>query len=115
LDNYELGFDRDGYANIRPLEGGHVYGVLYEINEKVSGSLDRYEGYNSNPRVYDRGELEVKKIADESGVGAVVYFERAENFGHPAKQEYLLDRIIKGAQENNLPAEWITHLQSFIK
>lgn len=45
LNNYNLVFNvKGGYANIIPLNGSIVEGVLYELNETQIEELDKYEG-----------------------------------------------------------------------
>jgi gamma-glutamylcyclotransferase (GGCT)/AIG2-like uncharacterized protein YtfP len=51
LDDYILGFDKSGYANIKEDKESYLLGVLYYINDECLKSLDGYEGY---PTHYNR-------------------------------------------------------------
>ena len=107
LRDFEFGFDSRGYANVRPKHGEIVEGVLYEIDSEGLGMLDNFEDY---PEVFDRSEVRV--IADEKLVTAWVYLKSIKEFGGIARMEYL-ERVIRGAESNHLPENWIEKLKSF--
>lgn len=108
LDNYELGFDKRGYANIRPRQGELVWGFVWEINTSCVNALDGYEGY---PDVYNRKDVLV--ISDRHSLDAFVYIESEEEFGGTPQIDYLNNKIIPGAKENGLPQEWIKKLEQY--
>jgi len=114
LENHDLGFDVEGYANIRPEVKSYVLGVLYEITPAALKGLDEMEGYDQNPKIYDRKEFDVVLLENNKSSKVIIYFESPDNFGHPAKQDYLKEKIIEGAKENHLPEEWIELLEKFI-
>jgi gamma-glutamylcyclotransferase (GGCT)/AIG2-like uncharacterized protein YtfP len=58
-----------GVASIKPLRGDKVIGGVYEISEKDSRLLDRYEGY---PSIYNRIDV-VVFTEDGEPVKAVTY------------------------------------------
>lgn len=105
LENYHLVFEHlegsgPAYANILP-GGQGVWGVVYRCNEADLERLDRYE------RGYDRQQVVVIDQAGEV-VSTLVYVMRP----HPATRAGLpnaeyLQRIVQGAQQHGLPAEYI--------
>ena len=108
LNNYELTFDRRGYANIIPREKSHVWGLVWRIDQACVDALDRYEGY---PRMYDRQDVSV--ILDNQIIKAFVYIEPADQAGGRPAKNYLENLIIVGAKENGLPDEWIKKLEEY--
>jgi len=111
LDNYELNFDKvtrggTGSANIVPADGQTVWGVLYRLSEPQLRTLDRFEGV---PEHYRRSEVNVTD-AEGNKVGAQVYLARKVRKGLKPDRHYL-SRIIQGAEEHNLPADYITQLK----
>jgi len=108
LDNYELGFDSRGYANIRPKGDEITWGLIWNIDDACVKSLDGYEGY---PSVYNRQNVRV--VIDGQNVEAFVYIESAQEFGGIAQKDYLNNKIILGAVENGLPDYWILKLEQF--
>ncbi|MEC8272283.1 MAG: gamma-glutamylcyclotransferase family protein, partial [SAR324 cluster bacterium] len=66
LQDYQLMFDKQsndgGKANIRPLKGEAVEGVLYQLAEKDLLSLDGFEGVSTGD--YAREKLEVSINGD---------------------------------------------------
>ena len=70
LRDYELcfcwnGTDRsDGVANIVKNSGSYVPGAIWEISKKDKRELDKREGFNLNPKVYnsDKFELDGKEV-----------------------------------------------------
>ncbi len=111
LENYELNFDKiarggTGTANIASAEGKVVYGVLYRVSESQLKTFDRFEGV---PDHYRRSEV---KVVDEQGnqTGAQVYLARKVRKGLKPDRFYL-QRIVQGAEEHNLPADYIEALK----
>ncbi len=114
LDNYELNFEKiarggTGTANIVPAEGKAVWGVLYRVTEQQLKALDRFEGV---PEHYRRSEV---TVADAEGkkVGAQVYLARKVRKGLKPDRLYL-QKIIEGAEEHSLPADYIEALKMII-
>ena len=66
LQDYQLMFDKQsndgGKANIRPLKGEAVEGVLYQLAEKDLLSLDGFEGVSTGD--YAREKMEVSINGD---------------------------------------------------
>ena len=114
LDNYELNFDKvarggTGQANLVPAEGKTVWGVLYRLSEQQLRALDRFEGV---PEHYRRSEVNVTD-AQENKIGAQVYLARKVRKGLKPDRGYLA-RIIQGAEEHALPADYIAQLKKII-
>ena len=112
IENYELVFNKKARggtatANIRPAPGKTVEGVLYKIPESAFRSLDRFEGA---PVHYRRTEL---SVVDEEGkkCGAQVYIATKVEKGLRPAAHYL-QTILAGAQEHNLPADYIEKIKS---
>lgn len=114
LDNYELNFDKvarrgTGTANIVSAAGQAVYGVLYRVSETQLKALDRFEGV---PEHYRRSEV---TVVDEQGkkISAQVYLARKVRKGLKPDRLYL-QRILQGAEEHGLPADYIEGLKSIV-
>lgn len=108
LDDYELTFDKRGYANIISQVGQQVWGVAWEIDQNCLKALDRYEGY---PQMYGRQDVQI--IWQQQIITAMVYIEPADQSGGQPSRSYLDNRVIPGAKENGLPAEWIKKLEQY--
>jgi gamma-glutamylcyclotransferase (GGCT)/AIG2-like uncharacterized protein YtfP len=111
LDNYELNFDKvarggTGTANIVIAEGKVVHGVLYRLTAQQIRVLDRFEGV---PEHYRRTEV---TVVDEQGsrISAQVYLARMVRKGLKPDRLYL-QRILQGAEEHNLPADYLEQLR----
>jgi gamma-glutamylcyclotransferase len=112
LPNYELRFNKKlrggtAGANVQPLQGKTVYGVLYKIEETAFRSLDRYEGV---PEHYRRIEVRVTP-EDGQAVSAQVYIAtRVEKGLRPAG--HYLQAILEGAGEHGLPVTYIEEIKA---
>lgn len=112
LDNYELNFDKiarggTGTANLVAAEGKVVHGVLYRVTERQLKTLDRFEGV---PDHYRRSQV---TVVDEQGnrLSAQVYLARKVRKGLKPDRLYL-QRIVQGAEEHGLPADYIEQLKN---
>ena len=110
LSRYKFGFDERGYANIKYQKGEFVWGLVLEITDLCVASLDKYEGY---PNVYNRKDVVV--ASNGQNLNVFVYIEPEKDVTGNPKQDYLNDKIIVGAKENGLPAEWIKKLEQYKK
>jgi len=111
LENYELNFDKiarggTGTGNIVLGEGKVVHGVLYRLSEQQMRALDRFE---SVPEHYRRIEVNVVD-AEGNKVAAQAYLARKVRKGLKPDRAYL-QRIIEGAEEHNLPADYVEQLK----
>ena len=110
LGNYKFVYDgfsknRDGaVANIIESKGDIIWGGLFEISDSNLTALDYYEGY---PKAYNRKTVEVK---DTTGnvFNAYVYYRIGKNIGIPNEEYRKL--IIQGAQDCNLPEDYIKNV-----
>lgn len=112
LDGYELNFDKiarggTGTANLVIAPDKVVWGVLYRLTEQQLKALDRFEGV---PEHYRRSEV---NVTDGEGkkVAAQVYLARKVRKGLKPDRQYL-QRITQGAEEHNLPADYIQQLRA---
>jgi gamma-glutamylcyclotransferase (GGCT)/AIG2-like uncharacterized protein YtfP len=109
LPGFELGADLRGYINIKKNPSTKVMGVLYDLDQEALSILDEFEGY---PEVFSREIVEVIDSENEK-YNSWVYLENAGQFGGSFVKEEYLRRVISGAVENHLPAEWVQFLTSF--
>ncbi len=108
LADYELTFDKRGYANIIPQANQQVWGVAWQIDQNCLRALDRYEGY---PQMYDRQAVQIN--FGQQAITAMVYIEPTGQSGGQPSRAYMDNRVIPGAKENGLPAEWIKKLEQY--
>ncbi len=114
LEGYELNFDKisrggTGTGNMVRAEGKTVWGVLYRLTEQQLRALDRFE---SVPEHYRRIEV---NVLDEQGnrLPAQVYVARKVRKGLKPDRVYL-QRILQGAEEHNLPADYLERLRKIV-
>lgn len=72
------------YADVEPVEGGKVFGLVYEMNQEHLKSLDKYEGY---PKRYTRVERDVCTL-DGNTVSAIVYEMTPETMEERSGKKY---------------------------
>lgn len=111
LEGYELNFEKiarggSGTGNIVVAPEKTLWGVLYRLTEQQLKTLDRFEGV---PEHYRRSEV---NVVDGHGnkIAAQVYLARKVRKGLKPDRQYL-QRIIQGAEEHNLPADYIAQLK----
>ena len=114
LEGWEFYINNRSKANIaidttRP--DSVVYGILFKINEDALGSLDRSEGNNKIPKIYDREKEKGNFNGDD--VGAWVYVDKNNLGTGKSDQSDYLERIIKTASKFKFPPEYIKHIESF--
>jgi gamma-glutamylcyclotransferase len=114
LVGYELNFDKisrggTGTANVVLAEGKVVWGVLYRLSDQQLRALDRFEVV---PEHYRRIEATVE---DEQGnkIPAQVFIARKVRKGLKPDRLYL-KRILEGAEEHNLPADYLEQLKQIV-
>jgi len=112
LRDHQLAFTRPGgefgggTADLKPVKGRVVEGVLWEVTEEHLKALDEYEGV---PLAYDRKHVAVEK-PDGAPVTAFTYF--AIPLGTYAPSRRYMRLIIQGAEEHNLSDPYIAFLES---
>ncbi len=115
LDNHELIFTKQvrggsGSASIQTSPGNTVFGVLYRLPESALKILDRFEGV---PMHYRRIEASVTLLeGDGQKIAASVYIAAKPKRGLKPDRLYL-QKLIEGATEHHLPADYIEKLKSF--
>jgi type I restriction enzyme, S subunit len=99
----KISTDGSGKGNIIDFPSNLVWGVLFEINEREIQNLDRAE------KGYDKQDI---TVIDESGnpVDAFTYISSRTN-DDLKPYDWYLQLIIKGADENDLPKEYIDDLR----
>ncbi len=102
----KISTDGSGKGNIVVSPSNSVWGVLFEINEREIQNLDRAE------RGYDKQDI---TVIDENGnsIDAFTYISsRIDNNLKP--YDWYLAIIIKGADENDLPKEYVDDLRNIV-
>lgn len=115
LDDWCISMDKkgkDGFARATIVNrlGEHVWGVVYKIPKANIERLDSYEGLG---RGYQAEWVEV--VTPEGRILKVYTY-----VGLNLKKGLLIhgwyrDYIIKGAQEHNLPKEYVTKLEGILR
>ncbi len=114
LDNHELTFSKEvrggsASANVQNSPGNTVFGLLYRLPESALKTLDRFEGV---PTHYRRIETRVTLLdGDGQKIDASVYIAAKPKKGLKPDRLYM-QKLIEGATEHNLPAEYIEKLKS---
>jgi gamma-glutamylcyclotransferase len=108
LEGHRLVFDkigRDGSAkaNLAPVEGGWVWGVVYELPAARLAELDRVEGGYARIHVdiVTRGgrQLECETYRSELRDPSLI------------PHDWYVALVVDGAREHALPADWIEGLE----
>ncbi|MFQ5656656.1 MAG: gamma-glutamylcyclotransferase family protein [Candidatus Methylomirabilales bacterium] len=113
LRDYELNFTGTstmwggGVADLKPVTGKVVEGVLWEIAEVDLKELDEYEGY---PQVYVRKNVDVEAM-DGRKMQAFAYFMvRPGMYKAPSRRYMRL--LVSGAEEHGLSDEYVMRLEA---
>lgn len=96
LPDYRLVFR--GVADVEPLKGAGVQGVLWDITEDCEANLDRFEGF---PNLY-RKEYFLVEIDGEAHE-AMFYTMNRSGYGPPSYSYF--DTIQEGYEQNGLPTD----------
>ena len=115
LDDWEFGFtkksdDGSGKANIIPMTGSIVWGLLLELDPDAVEEMDRSEGTRASIPHYTK---ETIRVITDDGVEhecktyvANFHPDRFDEDGVPPSKEYL-KHILDGATIHKLPSEYI--------
>lgn len=112
LRDHQLAFTRPGgefgggTADLKPVKGRVVEGVLWDVTEEHLKALDEYEEV---PRAYVRKSVTLEK-PDGTPVTAFAYF--AIPVGNYAPSRRYMRLLIQGAEEHNLSDPYIAFLES---
>jgi gamma-glutamylcyclotransferase len=96
-----------GVADLNPVKGGVVEGVLWEISEADLKALDEYEGY---PKVYVRRMVEVE-TGDGRKLEALAYFMARPGMYKAPSRRYM-QLLVSGAEEHGLSEAYIMRLEA---
>ncbi len=95
--------DSSGKANLIDSPGNVVWGVLYEIDSAELGNLDKAE------RSYKRKALQVLNEQGDT-ISAEVYIS-TKITTDPTPYDWYKNLILQGAQEHQLPGDYVEYLQ----
>jgi len=95
-----------GYANVVPVPGEAVMGILWDLSPGDEASLDRYEGVR--PGRYRKEECDVLTTGGRL-VRALVYLAVETGTGDP--QPGYLEGIVGAARMHGLPADYVERLE----
>ena len=93
-----------GVADVVPMDGKTVYGVIWKITDQCLRALDRYEGY---PTMYDRKVVDVQ-LEDGSTVKAITYYMVNDRSLYPPMGGYY-ECIVEGFEHFGLPLEQLKY------
>ena len=114
LEGFELRFDLPvgpgewGVANVAPLSGADVWGVIYRLTHPDAERLDRSEGVPHG--AYTRLVVAVRDLAGES-VNAFTYRSERGREGRKPSRRYL-GLLLAGARHHGLPDEYVARLRA---
>jgi len=118
LQDHKLEFTRKsqqrgcGVADVVPITGQNVWGVVYEISDLDVGKLDASEGYRpgSNKNSYWRHERMVSLDGDPKRPLTVQLYIAEREDAPPKPNNKYKDQILSGAKHWHLPAKYIQEL-----
>jgi gamma-glutamylcyclotransferase (GGCT)/AIG2-like uncharacterized protein YtfP len=111
LENYEIVFNKkarggSATANIRPASGKAVHGVLFRIPESGLKALERLQGV---PQHYRRIEVTVTDSEGNRMPAQAFIASKVDKGLRPAG--HYVQAILQGADEHQLPADYIAELK----
>jgi gamma-glutamylcyclotransferase len=118
LPDHDLCFPRHspirncGVAGLTETAGAEVWGVVYRLHDEDLAALDRREGYDPARPFHENryNRQAVRVLMDGRAVDCLTYFARPEPGEHVPSADYL-GTMIEGAEENGLPANYVTKLR----
>ena len=97
-------------ANITPDDKDDVYGILFKINPNKKEELDKAEGLVKG---YVIDEVEVEQLESKNKVKAFTYVaDKIDNSNTNKPYSWYLELIIIGAEEHQLPEEYISRIKA---
>ena len=102
LPDHEFFIDARSVASIREKQSMKVIGIIYLISKEDEERLDKKEGF---PKYYIKKDLPI--------INAFAYVDQTTEEGKP--RDGYMEKIIKAAEYNDFPKEYITELQSWLK
>mgnify|MGYP002408481703 CR=1 FL=1 len=124
LKDYKLAFTKEsskwsgGVADMVKSVGARVWGVVYQLDERELGLLDKSEGYNPNreKNCYIRKELTVCMDGDKrKQVMAYVYQVQEPSTSHIPPSSKYLNQIISAAESRGIDPEYIEELKNKVR
>lgn len=110
LPNWKFHITTRGSANILPVKGAMVHGVLWRCNHIHMHCLDDYEGV-SRRNYLPRRVLVKCKIDDLHH--AIAYVSERRYPGR-ARTDYMHSAVLPGAKAFSLPKSYISELESWL-
>jgi len=109
LDKPPLFPSGHGFANLAADPDAEVCGVLYDLTAEEMAHVELTEGVGVGN--YRRVEIEVVRLAGAAPARAfMLVSDRRDPQLRPSA--VYMKRLIEGAGEHGLPAEWIAHLRA---
>ena len=103
-----------GVADVIPDEQSSVWGVIYQIDERDIGNLDKCEGFDPNRQrnAYFRKEIHVHQKGNlNKPVLTTIYIVQNKSFDEGLKPNRIYkDLIVNGARFWHLPDDYITNV-----
>ena len=96
-----LSTNPNGVANIIKETGSKVPGVIYEISKSDEDELDRREGFNLTPKVYDKKNFKYK---DQN---VLYYVLNRKCDPRKPKESYWRDKIYQGYKDHQLDTKYL--------
>ena len=106
LDFNKLGHDGLGRATIHPDCGGRVWGVVYQMSHSDKEALDKVEGLGKGYR-----EQEVEVVSENGLIYRAQTYVGIRLADDLHVADWYMKHIMDGAEENNLPAEYISKIR----
>ena len=108
IKDLEFFINERGVASVRRAEGESVFGQLWKIDDEAEASLDMYEGVDDNR--YRKDTVTVSAQDGRELKDVLIYIDDREKEGSP--RPGYMEKIISGAEESGLPADYIRMLRS---
>ena len=101
-----------GVAGLAEAPGAEVWGVVYRLHDRDLATLDRREGYDlAQPHHVNRYNRQTVRVRMNGvDISCHTYLARPEPGTHIPNADYLAT-IIEGAEENDLPADYVAALR----
>lgn len=121
LPDHRLAFTRKskdrgcGVADAIPAKGHDMWGVVYEINERDIGQLDKSEGFQPDrereKNSYIREELHVFEVDDGKKPLIVSTYFAIKEPSPPLPSKEYMRQIVEGAKYWHIPSNYIEELE----
>ena len=111
LRNWKFLITTRGTANIEPVQGSAVHGVLWSCHVRHIHRLDQFEGVRW--RNYIRRMEPVELDGERRWTPAFTYVS-ARRYTSRARPNYMLTAVMPGARAFGLPSDYIAELESWL-